>query len=1173
MPVVSETAPEPGDSEAAQAWAALQLTCPGCRVRFAVRARMFVSFPTDAEALLDIVDGKLNLFVCPACGRHGYAGVPVVVARAEPPVVVAFTPPGGLSRALLDTLPPDLRVVSHSTLEELAGTLETWVNGYLMRVQQTLLNPPQNEKRGAVTLRHTPLALLAMRRQLDGADEPGAEPEEGSGGELIFSMLLVEALDKAYTHAFHHGGIVRLHDVAAERVPPGCLTPGVLAMLAERCITPDGAALPDPVVMDRLFRLEYICATAHALAGVRNPRANAWADVCLSLFVLSRQPFAHVAETALLDTRTLRRLIGFPEAWNVGQRLLASTGGRDLYEPWFQHVGQAEMAYAFMLDGAVVMPDYSRTSDDEQLARELFDLLRTSGEGGDSVHVDLVGAYGNSLIARGRPRAAEQFAGLWCEEFAAGEQWKPLGQFLIAGCEALNGARQHGAARKLLAAYASRVMGECADPRIRVGVANEYGNALRYGGRPHDALDVYESALAEPDVLPDERRVLIRNRAIILRDIGRADEAIAGFREVMEQPTADVSRQVDDALSLAAAYAAVNRLDTALEILDGAMEIPLALPHNGTRINLLSVRAELRAVVGDAPELPELSEAWERSEHLPGLRLRACMAVLHCDVRGRVDPAVVAEAVRFATEVRNGGADADAVSRIGLLVRLVDWYQASGDLEQARATAELLRDSSGRLSWDMEWVLAKVSRGAPLAERWPALRRLLEALERSVPESSQDPGITVSWLADKDEMQREIVDAMADAVAAGIENVGVYLDVFEFVSGRDVRRRTDPQAQKQPLESSRGSATDRAAEVLRRSVQDGGAPAALFAFVETSRGLEILVVRDGDPRLCHLPLSGADIRAARQRFERRVGGGCLTARQAAAALDPLAGLLEAVAAAVSDTTSPGDQLCLLPSGNLLGLPLHAAALPGGSLLLERNPVAYAPNLTVLEATLAGGPAPVPGRGPAGLIRVPKQGDRPEFVRRLRDARRDLLRYLGPTAEELEDRAADKGACLRLMARVEHLVILAHGANSTAADGRGICVSDGEQLPQAPLPVDAVPELRRFLLDASDIASVKATPEVFVSMACSSGRTFAGSGGSRVGLERALLTGGTRCMIAPLWDVDQVSALTFLRELYAGWAAGPGTPVGELHRRAVLAVRDRHPHPFHWAPFALKGCWL
>jgi CHAT domain-containing protein len=54
-----------------------------------------------------------------------------------------------------------------------------------------------------------------------------------------------------------------------------------------------------------------------------------------------------------------------------------------------------------------------------------------------------------------------------------------------------------------------------------------------------------------------------------------------------------------------------------------------------------------------------------------------------------------------------------------------------------------------------------------------------------------------------------------------------------------------------------------------------------------------------------------------------------------------------------------------------------------------------------------------------------------------------------------------------------------------------------------------------------------------------GRVFAGSGGSRVGLERALFGSGTRSMIAPLWDVNQSSALDFLRTLYAAWAAGPG----------------------------------
>lgn len=47
-------------------------------------------------------------------------------------------------------------------------------------------------------------------------------------------------------------------------------------------------------------------------------------------------------------------------------------------------------------------------------------------------------------------------------------------------------------------------------------------------------------------------------------------------------------------------------------------------------------------------------------------------------------------------------------------------------------------------------------------------------------------------------------------------------------------------------------------------------------------------------------------------------------------------------------TNPGDLLVLSPSGPLHSLPLHALALPGGQLLIERNPIVYSSSLSILR---------------------------------------------------------------------------------------------------------------------------------------------------------------------------------------------------------------------------------
>jgi CHAT domain-containing protein len=77
----------------------------------------------------------------------------------------------------------------------------------------------------------------------------------------------------------------------------------------------------------------------------------------------------------------------------------------------------------------------------------------------------------------------------------------------------------------------------------------------------------------------------------------------------------------------------------------------------------------------------------------------------------------------------------------------------------------------------------------------------------------------------------------------------------------------------------------------------------------------------------------------------------------------------------------------------------------------------------------------------------------------------------------------------------------------------------------------------------------------------------GAGGSRLGLETGSLANSTRFLVAPLWNVEQRSAVTWVRA-FASATAG-GQPPPQAHRAATLALMDAHPHPYHWAPYALS----
>jgi len=55
----------------------------------------------------------------------------------------------------------------------------------------------------------------------------------------------------------------------------------------------------------------------------------------------------------------------------------------------------------------------------------------------------------------------------------------------------------------------------------------------------------------------------------------------------------------------------------------------------------------------------------------------------------------------------------------------------------------------------------------------------------------------------------------------------------------------------------------------------------------------------------------------------------------------------------------------------------------------------------------------------------------------------------------------------------------------------------------------------------------------------------------------------------LWDVSDSSTSEFMSRFY-GFLGDPGQDKGTALQRAMLEVREGHPHPYYWAPFVLVG---
>jgi CHAT domain-containing protein/Tfp pilus assembly protein PilF len=78
-----------------------------------------------------------------------------------------------------------------------------------------------------------------------------------------------------------------------------------------------------------------------------------------------------------------------------------------------------------------------------------------------------------------------------------------------------------------------------------------------------------------------------------------------------------------------------------------------------------------------------------------------------------------------------------------------------------------------------------------------------------------------------------------------------------------------------------------------------------------------------------------------------------------------------------------------------------------------------------------------------------------------------------------------------------------------------------------------------------------------------------TGDDFVGLTRAFLHAGAGAVLASLWEVDDRSTLTMMRDLYARLLEGTPAEALAAAQRELLED-DELSHPYHWAPFVLVG---
>jgi CHAT domain-containing protein len=107
-----------------------------------------------------------------------------------------------------------------------------------------------------------------------------------------------------------------------------------------------------------------------------------------------------------------------------------------------------------------------------------------------------------------------------------------------------------------------------------------------------------------------------------------------------------------------------------------------------------------------------------------------------------------------------------------------------------------------------------------------------------------------------------------------------------------------------------------------------------------------------------------------------------------------------------------------------------------------------------------------------------------------------------------------------------------------------------------------------LLSVYDLYQLRLSAELVTLSGCGTGLSVVVGGDEQLGLVRGLLYAGAGAVLLTLWDAYDSSTADFMTAFYGhlpkGWSKAGAA------QQAMWQLRERYPHPFYWAPFALTG---
>lgn len=1202
----------------------IHVECSSCHSPVVVTGfHWHLRFPADDDLIERLLKLTLNLSSCPACGGGVRVLAPLLATHLDTRQLLLVEGAEALAPAFQDASGrnlaerlPAARLTVCDDYHALRDAMLPWVFEHLNEMAVATLTgnitraDAKERLQLATRLRLRLLRLVAddvLTIQLEMPEEiqnsiceQTKVPDIAAALRQLWPLqtdaLVFQLLQDEAAEAQRSSGPEGLKARIEQRMTPGMFSPRLLQWCQDECIELSAFA-DDWSGFAPAYWVHYLNAVAHQLAGEANPRCRAWAG------------FLHLAHDASLDggfedawlpsPEDARLLVRFEDLWSRCAPGMFGKATEKRSEPvrattdFMQRMGHGERLLDMMRAGPVrfeLPPSDSaeeRSRQGERVVESAMAVLREhfvfplEAERREAFASVAAGQV-NLLIKNGLPDPAGELA----QRLAA---WALDARDYVAAFDVGVRSVEHLARGELFAHAASvlhPLMEVFSQPAVeeqlgRDGVQltvhfwNEAGNVMRQLRRFETALQAYAlsrtfSALVEAPHRDHLEQILWANEARVFRDMGRYAEAKQRLTELLKRNPGDVPALH----SLAMLHLALNEPNEARACVDRALGIVDKVADALLYGRLLQTRGLAWSAKGDPlAALRDLALALERSPPGAGaLETQICIATAMAAVSGSLPvPARVRlhlEAV-VRGEVDHAASGLQTNLRATAALALCELLLAHHPDAELRAFCDDWLDpllaplQDGKPPWQLCALRGRVAlRLDGKRQAWPWFERALAMLDADVPKD-EEATAALGWLRDKNSFHLELADLAIELARDGHIETRQLIPIFESVNARSTSAKMGARSVLASAET--------VSRNLREAARALPGTLRVVAFLEGRRHVQCLMLQaDDEPRLLEQgAFSAPEMRQMKLRFADALSYVNPTD------LDGLDhelrdwhGFARRLGPMLVHGAKPGDTLALLPGASLAALPLHLSPVDAaGTTLIERHPVIYCGNFTTLV-----NPAPSVGftdHGRTLVVEVARAKDDASFRTALHNAATALVAASAGPTQVLSATQATRVAILAALERCDEAYFLCHGADGGRQAGFALCVSDGVSLPPSALAIDAVPELKRFTLDWLDLEALQAAPWLLVSMACSTGRTVVDSGGSRLGMEQALLARGTSAIVSPQWDIDQVAALSWLGA-FGARAAEDDPSIAARVSRATIATREQFGHWYFWGPFTLTG---